>query len=363
MLYVDDIMAASHQALELMKDLGRGIKYKNDKIEPPSSYLGAQLKRKNLPNGKHCWSISSDKYVNAAVQNVEQSFQKRGKKISKKVKTPMTSDFVPELDTSPELEKEDLIFYQELIGILHWASELGRADILHEVSILSQYQALPREGHLNELLHIFGFLKKKPKLSIYMDPSLPNIDYGDFTTNPQDFAEYYRDAHEHLPHDRPTPRGLPVYMTAFVDASFAQNKKTRKSHTGFVIFVNRAPIVWFSKRQSTVETSTFSAEFMAMKSCVSAIEALRFKLRMFGVAIEGPTHVYCDNESVVNNSSKVESTLDKKHNSVAYHYVRNAVAASIITVAWINRNDNLADAFTKRLPEVKRDHLFGNWMY
>ena len=52
------------------------------------------------------------------------------------------------------------------------------------------------------------------------------------------------------------------------------------------------------------------------------------------------------------------------HDTVAYHYVRNAVAASIITVAWINRNDNLADTFTKRLPEVTRNHLFlGNWMY
>ena len=48
---------------------------------------------------------------------------------------------------------------------------------------------------------------------------------------------------------------------------------------------------------------------------------------------------------------------------MTYHYVRNAVAASIITVAWINRNDNLADAFTKRLPEVTRNHIFGNWMY
>ncbi len=65
----------------------------------------------------------------------------------------------------------------------------------------------------------------------------------------------------------------------------------------------------------------------------------------------------------MNNSSKVESTLDKKHNSVAFHYVQNAVVASIITVAWINRNDNLADAFTKRLPEVTRNHLFGNLMY
>ena len=98
----------------------------------------------------------------------------------------------------------------------------------------------------------------------------------------------------------PTPRGPNLSITAFVDASFAQNKKTRKSHTGFIIFVNQAPITWFSKRQSTVETSTFSAEFMAMKSYVSAIESFRFKLRTFGIPVEGPAHVYCDNESMVN---------------------------------------------------------------
>ena len=102
---------------------------------------------------------------------------------------------------------------------------------------------------------------------------------------------------------------------------------------------------------------------MAMKSCVSAIEGLRFKLRMFGVPVDGPAYLYCDNQGVVNNSSKAESTLDKKHNSVAYDYVRNAVAASIITVAWIKSTDNLADALTKMLPEVNRNHLFGNWMY
>ena len=84
---------------------------------------------------------------------------------------------------------------------------------------------------------------------------------------------------------------------------------------------------------------------------------------MFGVPIDSPAYVYCDNESVVNNPSKVESTLSKKHNSVVYHYVRNAVAASFITVAWISSEDNLADTFTKHIPEVKSDHLFGNWMY
>ena len=105
-----------------------------------------------------------------------------------------------------------------------------------------------------------------------MDPSLPNINHGDFVTKPHDFTEYYRDAIESIPGGMLRPLGRPVTTTAFVDASFAANKKTRKSHSGFLIFVNRAPIAWFSKRESTVETSTFSVEFMAMKSCLNAIE-------------------------------------------------------------------------------------------
>ena len=75
MLYVDDVMAASHQATKVMEDLGKGIKYKNDKIEVPDSYLGAQLVQKTLPNGLKCWCISSDKYVNAAVKNVEEAIK------------------------------------------------------------------------------------------------------------------------------------------------------------------------------------------------------------------------------------------------------------------------------------------------
>ena len=154
----------------------------------------------------------------------------------------MTSSFIPELDQSAELDKEDLTFYQELIGILRWETELGRTNILNEVSILTQYQAAPRGGHLNKLLHNFVYLKQQPNMSIYLDPSLPNVDYGDFITNPNDFEEYYIEAHEQLPHDMPIPSGVGVSITAFVDASFAQNKKTRKSHSGFIIFVNRAPI-------------------------------------------------------------------------------------------------------------------------
>ena len=81
-----------------------------------------------------------------------------------------------------------------------------------------------------------------------MDHSLPNIDYIDFMTKPQNFAEYYRDAHESLPGEIPKPQGKSVATTAFVDVSFATNKKTRKTYSGFLLFVNRAPIAWFNKR-------------------------------------------------------------------------------------------------------------------
>jgi hypothetical protein len=100
-----------------------------------------------------------------------------------------------------------------------------------------------------------------------------------------------------------------------------------------------------------------------MKVCVEHIVALRYKLRMFGVPVDEPADILCDNEAVVNNSSKIESTLHKKHNSIAYHMVRWHVAASMIRVGWIGTKENLADAMTKRLSAVERDYLFGNWTY
>ena len=92
--------------------------------------------------------------------------------------TPMTKSFVPELDGTEELEPDGIQFYQETIGILIWETELGRTDILHEVSILSQYQAAPREGHTEDILYIFAFLDGKQRLNLYMDSALPRLNYS-----------------------------------------------------------------------------------------------------------------------------------------------------------------------------------------
>ena len=364
MTYVDDIIAISVDAKVILNELkSDNIRYKNDKIEPPESYVGAKLNVKVM-DGVPRWVISSDKYVEAAVGNVEQAVKSSQKyRWERNKQTPMVGSYSPELDGTPELDSDELTTFQELIGVLRWATEIGRVDILHEVAILSQYQASAREGHLQQVYNIFSYLKHNPKLSIHMDPQLPEIDYTVFDIEREGFYELYRDAEEQIPSDKPESRGRRVVTTAYVDASHGANKMTRRSHTGFVLFVNKAPIHWFSKRQPTVESSAFSAEFIAMRSCIEEVRALRYKLRMFGVPIDGPTHIFCDNKSVVNNCSKVESLLNKKHSSVAYHMARWAVAAGEVCIGWINGKYNLSDALTKRLTKERRQELFWNWTY
>ena len=90
---------------------------------------------------------------------------------------------------------------------------------------------------------------------------------------------------------------------------------------------------------------------------------LRFKLWMFGIPIDGETKILNDNKSVVDSSSKIEHTLNKKHSLIPYHLVRQAVAAGIIRVGWIEGISNIADALTKRLTKLRRDKLFGDWTY
>jgi len=78
---------------------------------------------------------------------------------------------------------------------------------------------------------------------------------------------------------------------------------------------------------------------------------------MLGIPIDGPENVFCDNKSVVTNATVPTSTLKKKHNSIAYHRVREAVAARILQIAKVQSAENLADLLTKPLPGVTLKQL------
>ena len=151
-----------------------------------------------------------------------------------------------------------------MIGILRWTVELGRCDILLEVSLLSSHLSLPRLGHIQAACHIFNYLLAHPGKSIHMDCRLPQIDTNRFYQ--ADWTDFYRDSFEPIPEQIPEPLGESVEIHCFVDAPHASDKRSRKSHTGILIFLNRAPIFWYSKKQNNVESSTFGSEFVALKT-------------------------------------------------------------------------------------------------
>ena len=113
-----------------------------------------------------------------------------------------------------------------------------------------------------------------------------------------DWIGFYRHATDPVPGNMPEARVLSVSISMFVDSSHGCNVKDRQSQTGVLIFINKAPIHWYNKNQPSFDTSMFGAEFCAMKVGVEMVEAFRYKLRMFGVPLDGAVNVFCENEAV-----------------------------------------------------------------
>jgi hypothetical protein len=175
--------------------------------------------------------------------------------------------------------------------VLRWIVELGRIDVHIHTAMMSAYMMQPREGHLKEVLHMFAYLKYHPNAIMIFDDLEVQWDSESFPKH--DWTNYYRDAKEKLPPNMPEPQGNPVKINCFI-----------------------APILWYSKAQSTIESSTFGAEFVATKIAVELIEGLRYKLRMFGIPIEGPANTFVDNNSVILNATTPTSTLKCKQRKI-----------------------------------------------
>ena len=105
----------------------------------------------------------------------------------------------------------------------------------------------------------------------------------------------------------------------FVDENNAGDTETRQYQTIILLFCKSAPIIWFRKIQKSVEASTFGSEFTAMNNAVDIIGVLFYKLCMFEVPIDGSKNIFGENEAVCVNMMRPNSTLSKKHHSIAYH--------------------------------------------
>ena len=351
LLYCDDCLCIGLNAEAELEKLDHYFKMKPGSIGDPDVYLGTKLKPVVLPNGVVAWGLSSSKYVQEAISNIDK-YLKEGhinKQLKAKAKATWPSGYEPELDDSEELNPKEANFYQHLLGVLHWIVELGRVDVITEVSMLASYLANPRDGHLDAALHLYSWLKGHHNARLVLDPSYPEINQDDFITD-REWEHFYGDVKEELPPNMPKPLGKDVDLRLYVDSSHANDKSNRRSRTGFLVYFNSALIQWCSKKQATLESSVFGAEFVAMKQGIECVRGIRYKLRMMGVPLSRPTFVYGDNMSVIHNTQKPESTLKKKSNSICYHAIRESVAMGESLTGHVPSKKNPADVATKIIP-------------
>ena len=368
LVYVDDLLIIDVNPKQFMDQIEAIFKVKPGSIEVPNRYLGTDIGKIMYPDGSKSWTMGSKAYVVEAIKNVKKRLAEDNLIFNKKLSDPNISvkqpfsctSYRPEIDTSALCNTTQTQFYQNLIGVLRWIVELGRIDIGYEVSVLSSFMCNPRTGHLQQALHIFKYLDIHSNNVIAFDPAYLDI------PNPTDYPHekrihemkvLYPDSEEVVPPNAPEPRGLPVQINCFVDSDHAGDLITRRSHTGIIMYCNLAPINWYSKRQTTVETSTFGSEFVALKTATEMIVSLRYKLRMFGIPIAGPANVFCDNEAVYKNTSNAQSQLKKKSQQICYHYCRSATAAGVTLVHKEDSETNLSDILTKSVSAPKRKAL------
>ena len=355
--YVDDLICTDFDPMKVIYEIKKDYILKG--IGVPEFYLGGDVLEMD-----ECWhsqgifhGLGAETYIRNAVSKYERVL---GRTIAK-FDAPMEHKYHPESDDSPLLSERDASLYRGLIGSANWMITLGRFDINYATNALSRYSMAPREGHLSAMLRVFGYLKKYFRSKILIDTSYP--DHSQYPEVEYNWQEFYPDAEEDIPPDSPEANGQAygkkARITCYVDSDHAHDVVTRRSVTGVIIFVNNTPVKWISKRQKTVETSSYGSELVAARMAVEAIMDLRYKLRMLGVPLDGPALMLGDNMSVVLNTTVPSSPLKKKHQAVNYHRVREAIAARIIRFAHIPSDKNLSDVLNKPLPPYKHRALVG----
>jgi hypothetical protein len=191
---------------------------------------------------------------------------------------------------------------------------------------MSRFNTLPREEHLKAVERILSYLKTFPKGRFIIDTSYPDHSMYHVEDH-SNWMEFYLYASEEIPKDLPPEKGPRFRMTVYVDADHKNDLVTRRSITEILVMLNNTHIRWISKRQKTVETSTYGSEMVASRVATELILEIRYIIRSLGVTLDGPALMLGDNMSLFLHTIVPSSVLKKKHNAIAYHRVSEAIAA------------------------------------
>ena len=140
----------------------------------------------------------------------------------------------------------------------------------------------------------------------------------------------------------------------YSDADWASDIETRKSHSGYVFYLNGGPISWASNKQTTVALSSVESEYIALSSATQELVYLRQLLEDLGYPQSKPTTIFEDNQGTIqladNHGTHSKRT---KHIDIRHHFIRDVMRRGWLLVEYIPTERQLADIFTKALVSSK----------
>ena len=194
--------------------------FRSKGVGPPEYYSGADME---YDRERKCWTKSAKTYIKNVVDKIEKLFDRKLKNVG----SPLDAGDHPELDETDFLDEDETRKYQMLIGSAQWAITLGRYDIQQATNLLARFATMPREGHLERALRLFGYLKHYSRAKLYMDPQ--NMDLTGIKFEDHGWQDLYPDAEEYAADNAPEPLAKGLSLVTFKDASHASQLDTRRS--------------------------------------------------------------------------------------------------------------------------------------
>jgi len=300
LLYVDDIVLTASSASLLRRTI---------------TALQQEFSMKDLGPLHHFLGISVTQHSGGLFLSQQQYtigiLKRAGMMDCKPCSTPV--DTHAKVSATEGAPVTDPTHYRSLTGALQYLT-FTRPDIAYAVQQVCLHMHDPREPHLSAVKRILRYLQGTLSHGLHLQPS--------------------------------TPSELVVYT----DADWAGCPDTRRSTSGYAVFLGANLVSWSSKRQNTVSRSSAEAEYRAVANGVAETCWLHQLLQELHAPLPQSTLVYCDNVSAVYLSTNPVQHQRTKHVEIDLHFVRERVAIGDVRVLHVPTTSQFADIFTKGLP-------------
>ncbi|KAJ9542741.1 LOW QUALITY PROTEIN: hypothetical protein OSB04_029247 [Centaurea solstitialis] len=306
-VYVDDIVVtgSDNNGIQRLKDF-LASQFQTKDLGPLKYFLGIEVSRTHkgicLSQRKYCLDILKDS----------------GMIDTKPCEAPMIPNVKLKADDGDPLENPEK--YRRVVGRLNYLT-ITRPDIAFPVSVVSQFMSSPRTTHWDAVCHILKYLKGAPGYGI----------------------KYQNHGH----HD----------IEGFTDADYDGDPTSRRSTTGYCVFVGGNLVSWKSKKQNVVSRSSAESEYRAMAQTTCELIWLRNLLSEIGFNQSKPMNLWCDNEAAVHIANNPVFHERTKHIEVDCHFTREKLEDGSISTPHIRTRDQLADVFTKALPGSRISYI------